>query len=552
MTASTRDTSRPLLTVNRSALPIPMKWRGALESLSFEPEGLRACLQVLDRPLWVVKLDGKIGLTNSGGSEPAPDGDAVTAEALAYLPPMPIESLGDPAFRAHYRVRYSYVTGAMANGIASTRLVIALGKTGILASFGAAGMVAPRLEAAIHEIKTALPDGPYAFNLINSPNEPAMERAAAELYLQYGIRTVEASAYLDLTPSLVHYRLVGLRRDPTGRIVAENKIIAKLSRKEVARRFMQPAPDDLISQLLQEGKISEEQARLAQEVAIADDVTVEADSGGHTDNRPLVCLMPAILALRDEIQAKFHYPTPIRVGAAGGIGTPAAAAAAFAMGAAFIVTGSVNQACLEAGTSEHTRRLLAQTDMADVIMAPAADMFEMGVKVQVLKRGTMFGLRAVKLYELYSRYPSLDALPVEEREKLEKTVFRRPLEEIWSDTVKFFNERDPRQIERASADPRQKMALVFRWYLGLSSRWSNNGEPGREMDYQIWCGPSMGSFNDWTRGTYLENPENRKVVDVALHLLTGAAYLQRLRMLKSLGVEMDSSLQNYRPVTPFI
>jgi PfaD family protein len=551
MTETIRDHTRPLLTAARSALPIRLAWSGPLDTLAFDGQGISSRLLALDDLVWVVRLDENIGLTNSGSAAPAADKSTIPAEALAYLPPAPLESLGDPAFRAYYGVRYAYYTGAMANGIASTRLVISLGKAGILSSFGAAGMVPPRLEAAIHEIKAALPDGPYAFNLINSPNEPAMERAAAELYLQHGIRTVEASAYVDLTINLVRYRLAGLRLDPSGKIIVENKVIAKLSRKEVARRFMQPAPDDLINQLFQEGKISEEQARLAREVPVADDVTVEADSGGHTDNRPLVCLMPAMLALRDEIQTKYRYPTPIRVGAAGGIGTPAAAAAALAMGAAYVVTGSVNQACVEAGASEHTKRLLAQADMADVIMAPAADMFEMGVKVQVLKRGTMFGLRASKLYELYSRYAALEDLPIEEREKLEKTVFRRPLEEIWNETVKFFQERDPRQIERANADPRQKMALVFRWYLGLSSRWSNNGEPGREMDYQIWCGPSMGSFNDWTRGTYLEKPENRQAVDVALHLLTGAAYLLRLRALNSLGVASDPGLEAYRPEQPF-
>jgi NAD(P)H-dependent flavin oxidoreductase YrpB (nitropropane dioxygenase family) len=47
------------------------------------------------------------------------------------------------------------------------------------------------------------------------------------------------------------------------------------------------------------------------------------------------------------------------------------------------------------------REMLAQAEQADVIMAPAADMFEMGVKLQVLKRGTMFAMRAAKLYELY-------------------------------------------------------------------------------------------------------------------------------------------------------
>lgn len=552
MAESIREKMDAPLEAARSALPIPMAWSGPVESIAFHTTELREKLVGFDQPLWVVRRDGKIGLTHTGAAVPAADGAPIYAEVLAYLPPSPLESLGDPTFRAHHRVRYAYYTGAMANGIASTRLVISLGKAGILGSFGAAGMVPPRLEAAIQEIKAALPEGPYAFNLINSPNEPAMERAAAELYIQHQIRTVEASAYLDLTVNLVRYRLAGLRLDPSGSIVADNKVIAKLSRKEVARRFMQPAPDDMINQLLQEGKISELQARLAREVPIADDITVEADSGGHTDNRPLVCLMPAMLALRDEIQAKRRYPSAIRVGAAGGIGTPAAAAAAFAMGAAYVVTGSVNQACVEAGASEHTRGLLAQADMADVIMAPAADMFEMGVKVQVLKRGTMFGLRASKLYELYSRYPSLEDLPAEEREKLEKTIFRRPLDEIWAETVNFFNERDPRQIERANADPRQKMALIFRWYLGLSSRWSNNGEPGREMDYQVWCGPSMGSFNDWTRGTYLEKPENRKVADVALQLLTGAAYIQRVRTLQMLGIAFDPALEVYRPERPLL
>jgi PfaD family protein len=190
--------------------------------------------------------------------------------------------------------------------------------------------------------------------------------------------------------------------------------------------------------------------------------------------------------------------------------------------------------------------------MPDVAMAPAADMFEMGVRVQVLKRGTLFAMRASKLYELYSRYNAWEEIPLEERTRLETGVFKRTFDEIWTDTVQFFRERDPRMIERGEKDARQKMALVFRWYLGLSSRWSNRGEPGREMDYQIWCGPSMGSFNDWTRGTYLAEPANRRVADVGLQILTGAAYLARLRALALQGVHLPASLDMYRPQAPLI
>src|SRR5206468_8273040 len=122
------------------------------------------------------------------------------------------------------------------------------------------------------------------------------------------------------------------------------------------------------------------------------------------------------------------------VGAAGGISTPWAAAAAFAMGAAYVVTGSVNQACVEAGTSDAVRKMLAEARQADIAMAPAADMFEMGVKVQVLKRGTMFAMRAAKLFETYRAYESLEAIPPADRAALEKTIFRAPLETIWDQT----------------------------------------------------------------------------------------------------------------------
>ncbi|MGS0729228.1 eicosapentaenoate synthase subunit PfaD, partial [Shewanella sp. 0m-11] len=243
-----------------------------------------------------------------------------------------------------------------------------------------------------------------------------------ELFLKHKVRTVEASAFLGLTPQIVYYRAAGLSRDAQGKIVVANKVIAKVSRTEVAEKFMMPAPAKMLQKLVDDGSITAEQMELAQLVPMADDVTAEADSGGHTDNRPLVTLLPTILALKEEIQTKYQYDTPIRVGCGGGVGTPDAALATFNMGAAYIVTGSINQACVEAGASEHTRKLLATTEMADVTMAPAADMFEMGVKLQVVKRGTLFPMRANKLYEIYTRYDAIEAIPADEREKLEKQV----------------------------------------------------------------------------------------------------------------------------------
>jgi PfaD family protein len=437
----------------------------------------------------------------------------------------------------------------MANGIASTDLVEAMASAGMLSFFGAAGLAPERVSSAIDRLQSRLGDTPHGFNLIHSPNEPDLEATVADLYLRRGVRLVEASAYLDLTLPIVRYRLAGIRAEPGDRIVTPNRVVAKVSRVEVATKFLSPPPERLVADLVRRGDLTAEQAKLAGRVPTAQDVTAEADSGGHTDNRPLVTLLPTLIALRDRLQERYAYDRPPRVGAAGGIATPHAVAAAFGMGAAYVLTGSINQACVESGSSDLVRGMLAQAEQADTAMAPAADMFEMGVKVQVLKRGTMFAMRAAKLYQIYMAHAGLDDLPAAERATLEKTFFRAPLGEIWEQTRSFFLRRDPAQVERAERDAKHKMALVFRWYLGLSSRWANAGEATRQLDYQVWCGPAMGAFNEWVRGSFLEEPRRRQAVVVARNLLYGACVLTRLQMLRVQGAAVPAGWARLTPLT---
>ena len=417
-----------------------------------------------------------------------------------FVPACRLEDLGDASFRADHRLRFAYVAGAMANGIGSVEVVEAMSRAGMLGFFGAAGLPPARVEAAIDRLSHSLGDAPHGFNLIHSPNEPDLENAVVDLYLSRGVRLVEASAYLDLTPALVRYRIHGIHADAAGRVVTPNRVIAKVSRVEVASKFFAPPPDRILQELLRTGTLTPEQARLAARIPVAQDLTAEADSGGHTDNRPLVTLLPTMLALRDRLQAEHRYDAPLRVGAAGGIATPAAAAAAFVMGASYVLTGSINQACVESGSSDAVREMLAQAEQADVIMAPAADMFEMGVKVQVLKRGTMFAMRAAKLYELYRTCARLEDLPAAERAALEKNLFRAPLEEIWTQTRVYFQERDRVNwnVPRAS---RNIDAPVFRWYLGQSSRWATPAN--RRASWII----RYGAVRRWARS--MSGPKGR-------------------------------------------
>ena len=62
------------------------------------------------------------------------------------------------------------------------------------------------------------------------PGEPAHEMATAELLLQRGVPLVEASAYLDLTPAIVRYRVAGFKGGVGGMAYPMNHVIGKVSR----------------------------------------------------------------------------------------------------------------------------------------------------------------------------------------------------------------------------------------------------------------------------------------------------------------------------------
>jgi len=519
-----------------------------------EPEpgeqAVRSAILKVTQPVYLLDLNGLLAVGRGGTIAIA--GDAPSASAAfplrAYAPPLHPENLGDQQFKDKHHLRYAYIVGAMANGITSVNMVEKAGDAGMVGFFGAAGLALDQIESAIDRLQENSKNIPFGFNLIHSPNDPELEAAVVRLYLQRGIKLVSASAYLDLTLPLVYYRVKGIHRDEHGEIICPNKVIAKVSRVEVAAKYFSPPPQKILAQLIDKNMITRAEAELAGLMPMADDLTAEADSGGHTDNRPAISLLPTMIALRDELAQKYKYKNPPCVGLGGGISTPHSAAAAFAMGAAYILTGSVNQSCVEAGTSEAVRHMLAEAGQADVTMAPAADMFEMGVKVQVLKRGTMFPLRAAKLYDFYSSHDRYESISENQRHMLERDFFRCSFQKEWEQTKAYFTRHDPKQIERAEKDPKHKMALVFRSYLGQSSNWANSGNLSRKIDYQIWCGPAMGAFNQWVKGSFLQPPENRNTVTVAMNLLYGAAVVTRVNWLKHQGAVLPPGMDNFAPI----
>ena len=300
-------------------------------------------------------------------------------------------------------------------------------------------------------------------------------------------------------------------------------MLAKVSRPEVATAFMSPPPQRLVQRLVDAGDLTPDEAAAAADLPVSHDVCVESDSGGHTDAGVALVLLPAMLRLRDGIAAKHDYTEPVRVGAAGGLGSPEAVAAAFVLGAEFVVTGSVNQCTPEAGTSDTVKDLLSRLDVQDTTYAPAGDLFELGARVQVVRKGTLFPVRAERLYQVYRRYGSLEEIEPGTRRQIEDEYFGRSFDDVWAETRDYLAERHPDELRRAERDPRRRMVLVFRWYFRRSTELALSGEREDTVDHQIHCGPAMGSFNRWVAGTDLEDWRARHVDVVADRLMTAAA-----------------------------
>lgn len=429
------------------------------------------------------------------------------------------EQLGNVSFRNDYGVRRAFVAASMRSGISSAQLVVRMARAGYLAYLSTDGLTALQTEKEIDSIQEQL-GGTKSFG-VNLVAESLTEMATVELLLRRGVRCVEGTLYVSPSIALVLYRLKGFTRGSSGQVEPHNKLMVKVSRPDVAETFMRSAPARLVERLVTEGRISAEQAELARAIPIVDDLFVEADAGGSA------ALLQSVLRRRDETGAN------VRVGIVDDIGTPEGAAAAFLLGADFIVSGVINQCTPEAGTSERVKDLLESASVQDVAYAPDGELFELGSSVRVLTRGISFAARASRLYELWKRFDAWEDIDPATRTRIERDYFGCSFAEASLDAT--------RDVPRAAAGARTRarakdeMALVFRWYCRHANELALRGTRGQEANYQVRCEPALGAFNQYVRGTPLEKWRSRHVDAIADMIMDKAASTLQQRLLQLAG-----------------
>ena len=122
---------------------------------------------------------------------------------IGVLPGIFPENLGDASMHEAHGVRYAYIAGEMANGIATAQMVEAICREGMLGFFGAAGLGLAEIEKNLIRLEASCAGLAWGSNLIHSPQDQELEEKTVDLYLAHGVKRVSASAFMGVRPSII-------------------------------------------------------------------------------------------------------------------------------------------------------------------------------------------------------------------------------------------------------------------------------------------------------------------------------------------------------------
>lgn len=126
-------------------------WEPGDSRPAFRPNEIAALIQRVRQHLHIIHdhSTGSIGIGCEGriATNGAP-GSGSPYRVLASLPPLYPEWPGERDFRETHKVRFAYVAGEMANGIATAQMVTAMARAQMLGFFGAAGQSLSRIEGS--------------------------------------------------------------------------------------------------------------------------------------------------------------------------------------------------------------------------------------------------------------------------------------------------------------------------------------------------------------------------------------------------------------------
>lgn len=426
--------------------------------------------------------------------------------------------LGSNSFKEEYKVNYSYVVAGIQKGISSVAMIEELSENKILGFLGINGLSLDEALDLISSAKKKIPLDSIGVKVSNDLLNPDYGKTVMKHIIEEDIKKIEVSGYQKPDLALVKYRLRNIKIDEKGNVIIPHKMLVHITSVKAAQSFMRPIPENILKQLLDAEEITLKEAENARNIPMCDDICIDNNKG---ENR--YGWLSTLKKISKENFNKFNLKKKVRIGIGGGIGSPQTVAMAFFAGADFIVTSSINQCTVEAGTSDYVKSLLQNAVETDFTFAPEAELFEFGEKKSVLKRGSLYHIRALKLYENYCRYESIKEIPQKEVEMITKKYFKVSFDEVYNN----LKDKLSREIVKlAEEQPKYKMALIFKELLEQCFDDALKDKNENRVNYQIKSTSAIADLNNYLKDTYLMEWKNRKTADIGKKLMEdGEKYL---------------------------
>jgi trans-AT polyketide synthase/acyltransferase/oxidoreductase domain-containing protein len=127
---------------------------------------------------------------------------------------------------------------------------------------------------------------------------------------------------------------------------------------------------------------------------------------------------------------------------------------------------------------------------------------------------------------IYNHYRSIEEIPEKIQIQIQENNFKKTFEEIWQETKMHFERIGQKQeIDKANRNPKHEMALVFSGYFDYTAQLAFSGDVTDRVNYQVLTGPALGAFNQWVKGSDLEDWRARHVDQIGKRLMKEAAIL---------------------------
>lgn len=431
-----------------------------------------------------------------------------------------VNGLGSLSFKKEYHTELAYAVGGIRDGISSGPMLKKLADSNILGYLGTKGL-------DIHETNRLLED---ALNMVGLEKigvhvscdvlKPEYSNQQLKLMIDKDIRRLQLSGYQRPDEWIYEYRIRNIRYSEKHKVVSPYKLLVCVNNLKAAEEFLKPIDKDYIKKMIELNKLTQIEAEMVAALPVCDDICIDntgIGAGGFG-------WISSIKKLIDRICTPHSLKKRVRVGICGGIGNPQMLAMAFFAGADFVMTGTINQCTVEAETSTHVKDLLQAAKENDFAFVPADDLFEFGEKMSVLKRGTLYPTRAQKVYDIYSKYASVDEISETDTKLLTEKYFGIGLQEMYQRIMGIVSETERILISEQS---KYKLGLIMKGYLQACFHQAQAGEKATEINYGIAVECDMADINRWLQGTDIEHWNRRSIDIIAKRIMEeGEEYLK--------------------------